>query len=206
MWSHLETQTTIIIKAEASGHIKLSVHSVLLVGETGVYSLFVSLKSLPCAEHIPAVRAGIGEWVGEVFALNMIPHIAHWPPPELLTDGAVVAPVLGLPHNVLAKIILTSNKPWNSDRWTLAGLASIKQFIWREFSLHWSYMSDTLWQSTKFSLLHLALWFMRAFLVPRVARQRSHVWVNVWGKCLLSMWHLRAVVDLCRNWPHRPHV
>ena len=52
-----------------------------------------------------------GKVVGKVFALNMIPHIAHWPPPELLTDGAVVAPVLGLPHNVLAKIILTRNKP-----------------------------------------------------------------------------------------------
>ena len=83
----------------------------LLVGDTGVYSLSVSLKSLPCAKHIPTVRAGIGERVGEVFALNMIPHITHWPPPELLTDGAVVAPVLGLPHNVLAKIILTRNKP-----------------------------------------------------------------------------------------------
>ena len=42
-------------------HQALSVHSVLLVGDIGVYSLFVSLKSLPCAEHIPAVRAGIGE-------------------------------------------------------------------------------------------------------------------------------------------------
>ena len=48
-------------KCQESGHIKLSLHSALLVGDTGVYSLFVSLKSLPCAKHIPTVRAGIGE-------------------------------------------------------------------------------------------------------------------------------------------------
>ena len=84
---------------------------VLLVWDIGVYSLSVSLKSFPCAQHIPAVGAGIGEGVGEVFALNMIPHIPHWPPPELLTNGAVVAPVLRLPHYVLAKIILTGHTP-----------------------------------------------------------------------------------------------
>ena len=85
------------------------------------------------------------------------------------------------------------------------------QFICQKFSmevLHRSghYMLDTFWHSTKFFLLHLDLWFIRAFLVPKVARQRSHVWVKVLGKCLLSMWHLSAVVDLWRNWPHSPHV
>ena len=84
---------------------------VLLVGDIGVYSLSVSLKSFPCAQHVPAVGAGVGEGVGEVFALNMIPHIPHWPPPELLTNSAVVASVLRLPHYVLAKIILTGHTP-----------------------------------------------------------------------------------------------
>ena len=85
---------------------------VLLVVEgIAVNSLSVSLKSFPCAQHIPAVGAGIGEGVGEMFALNMIPHIPHWPPPKLFTDGAVVASVLRLPHYVLAKIILTGNTP-----------------------------------------------------------------------------------------------
>lgn len=59
-------------------------------------------------------------------------------------------------------------------------------------------------QAHKLSFWHLLLWLAKAFEVPNSLMHTEHLYTNVFGKCLLSMWFLTCFCPVWLYW-HMEH-